>query len=82
MLEGWNNFWGFYSAMSYWYQETWKVLCGFGGEFCLWMEGFITNSHTAYDELDRFQVWLGHFPVETSWRSIYHSFQNIDSGNF
>ena len=49
---------------------------------CLWLEGYITNSHTAYDDYDRFQVWLGHFPVETSWRSIYHAFQNINSGKF
>lgn len=82
ILEGWNNFVGNYSAMSYWYQVAWKVVCGNDGYFCLWMEGFITNSHTAYDDYDRFQVWLGHFPKETSWKGIYHAFQNINSGNF
>ena len=71
-IKWFNDTFSIYSVPGYWGQVALRVLCGTHADWCLWLEGYLLNTHTAYDDLDRFQVYLGHYPTETSWKSLYH----------
>ncbi len=70
------------------FTKTWidsyskKIVCGYYPELCLFFEKTIATRNVDLDDLNRFNVWLAHFPSGTSLRTIIHQGQILKEDRF
>jgi hypothetical protein len=51
-------------------------------EFCIFANFFIADADMKASDVERFQVYIAHYPSGGSWRSVDHSAQLLGSGKF
>lgn len=61
---------------------TTALMCNHLPHFCVLIEEMFATADPAADNLDRFQVYMGHFPNGTSVRALLHYAQDIKEDRF
>jgi gastric triacylglycerol lipase len=62
--------------------EFQKFVCGKFGFFCTGILSLLADSDPKNDDIDRFQVFISHFPSGASLRSLHHFAEIIRNNNF
>jgi len=57
--------------------EKTDKFCTYFKDFCILKEAFTLTHDVSYDDVDRFQVYMGHYPGGTSVRSVVHFSQGV-----
>jgi pimeloyl-ACP methyl ester carboxylesterase len=59
-----------------------NVICKYAKFFCTGVLDMISDKNPKYNDMDRFQVWLNHYPSGSSSRSVQHLAESVRSKTF
>jgi lysosomal acid lipase/cholesteryl ester hydrolase len=82
IIEWTTNLFGAYEAFGEAAHVMTKFQCGFIPELCRLGISFTQSDDTQFDDLDRLNIYEGHFPAGSSMRSLDHYGQMFKSHNF
>lgn len=74
------NIFHIYEILGSWADATSTVFCSVLPSLCKFLEGFVITHDPKYDNTDRFQVYMGHYPCGASVQSMDHYAQMIGAG--